>query len=249
MISVCIAVHNGEKFLKEQLQSILSQIAKNDEIVISDDGSCDDTIRVIRDFNDSRIKLFFLKQSDNNKYSHYYVTKNFENAIKNASGDYIFLADQDDFWFPDKVNVCMRELKKYDLVIHNIRIADDKLNDLGKNVYAKEFFFKNIFMLEGSYYGCAMAFNKNVLNYALPFPKKLLVHDIWIGLLTEFLGSVHFINKPLILYRVREESISHSVHNSLLYKISYRIYTLLFLILRILRFRSIYTVEKTKKQR
>ena len=71
MISVCIAVHNGEKFLKEQLQSILSQIAKNDEIVISDDGSCDDTIRVIRDFNDSRIKLFFLKQSDNNKYSHY----------------------------------------------------------------------------------------------------------------------------------------------------------------------------------
>ena len=89
MISVCIATYNGEHYINQQLKSILSQLSYNDEIIISDDSSNDKTINIIESFNDKRIKLL--------KYQKYFnPIYNFENTLKNVSGDYIFLSDQDD---------------------------------------------------------------------------------------------------------------------------------------------------------
>ena len=94
-ISVCLATYNGEKYIKEQLDSILPQLSANDEIIISDDNSTDDTINIIRSLNDERIKIYVNKTKG--------IVKNFENALNNASGDIIFLSDQDDVWKNDKV--------------------------------------------------------------------------------------------------------------------------------------------------
>jgi len=88
MISVCIATYNGEKYIKEQLDSIINQLDKNDEIIISDDGSSDNTIKIIESYKDGRIVLY--KNSFKN------VVLNFEFAIDKSKGDYIFLSDQDD---------------------------------------------------------------------------------------------------------------------------------------------------------
>ena len=88
-------------------------------------------------------------------------------------------------------------------------------------------------MKEGSYYGCAMAFRKHILEASLPFPKKLQVHDIWIGLIAESIGKVKYISDPLMLYRYHGDSISHAVSNSLWFKVGYRIYTLAHLLQRI----------------
>ena len=96
MISVCIATYNGEKYIKQQLLSILKQIKVNDEIIISDDHSTDKTFNIIKSFNDTRIKFFL-----NNKGKGY--TRNFENALEKAHGDIIFLSDQDDIWIDNKV--------------------------------------------------------------------------------------------------------------------------------------------------
>ncbi|WP_368160253.1 glycosyltransferase, partial [Bacteroides cellulosilyticus] len=86
MISVCIATHNGEKYIKKQLESILSQLSFSDEIVISDDGSTDQTIKLIQSFEDKRIKVLTYKQHfDYSKFylsSYYYATANFYNALK-----------------------------------------------------------------------------------------------------------------------------------------------------------------------
>ena len=94
-ISVCIATYNGGAFIKDQIYSILLQLSQNDEIIISDDGSRDSTLNILFSFNDSRIKIY----KNGGKHG---VVSNFENAIKHATGDYIFLCDQDDVWMPGK---------------------------------------------------------------------------------------------------------------------------------------------------
>ncbi|MDE5758415.1 MAG: glycosyltransferase, partial [Allobaculum sp.] len=91
MISVCIATYNGERYIETQIRSILDQLNEDDEIIISDDSSTDRTLDIIRSLNDSRIKLF----AGNKFHSR---TFNFENALKQATGDFIFLSDQDDIW-------------------------------------------------------------------------------------------------------------------------------------------------------
>ena len=95
MISVCIATYNGEKYIKEQLDSILPQLKKLDEIIISDDKSKDKTLKIIKTLNDSRIKIFTNPKKG--------LISNFENAITKSSGDYIFLSDQDDIWHENKI--------------------------------------------------------------------------------------------------------------------------------------------------
>ena len=112
MISVCMATFNGEKYIKEQIQSILNQLSLDDEVIISDDGSSDKTLEVINHINDKRIKVF------TNTHKHGF-THNFENALNHANGEYIFLSDQDDIWAEEKVNKVMESLIYNDLVIHD----------------------------------------------------------------------------------------------------------------------------------
>ena len=184
MISVCIATHNGDRFIKDQLNSILCQLAPDDEVVISDDGSTDKTLDIIRSFGDSRIKLFTFLQTAKGKVSHFYVCKNFENALKHAKGDYIFLADQDDWWMPNKVEKCMEAMKTHTLVVHRAEICDGELNPSGRLMYKDEFVFRNYLALRvGKYYGCTIAFRKGLLKWILPFPNELVLHDQWICLL------------------------------------------------------------------
>ena len=99
MISVCIATYNGAEYLREQVESILSQLEEEDEIVVSDDSSTDTTIEILQSFGDRRIKIF--------KNPAKGFVRNFENALRQAQGDFIFLSDQDDVWLPNKVAVCM----------------------------------------------------------------------------------------------------------------------------------------------
>lgn len=237
MISVCMATHNGEKFIKEQLDSILCQLAPDDEVVISDDGSTDRTLEIISAYKDSRIKIYNYKQPTKSKYTHLYVTRNFENSLRHATGEIIFLSDQDDRWLPNKVSECLFKLKSCDLVIHNLRIADNSLNDIGKNIYERGFVFHDYFICKCAYYGCAMAFKRHLLDIVLPFPSNLLVHDIWIGLLAESFGRVLYVDEPLIQYRMLPESASHSVKSNIIHKISYRLYMLTHLFYRVLRFK------------
>lgn len=123
MISVCIATYNGEKYIGEQIASILKQLNANDEVIISDDGSTDATLSIIKTFQDPRIRVIPGPQ----KHS---PTQNFENVLHHAQGDYIFLSDQDDVWKTNKVATCMKWLQKYDCVISNAEVTDEHLNIL-----------------------------------------------------------------------------------------------------------------------
>lgn len=194
-VSVCMATYNGSAFLEAQISSILCQLGPNDELVISDDGSTDETINIINGFADSRINLI------KNGYFRSAIF-NFQNALKHAKGEYIFLSDQDDIWYPDKINLVMSLLENYDLVMTDCCVVGPKGNIIHKSYFrvrgSSPGFWKNLW--KNSYMGCCMAFRKKVLSYSLPFPRHIHMHDWWIGLMTEKKGSVYFLHQPLIRY-------------------------------------------------
>ncbi len=235
MISVCIATHNGEKYIKEQLDSILCQLGPEDEVIVSDDGSTDCTIHIILSLNDQRIKLYQINHKNNDKRPHWYVTKNFENAIRHANGDYIFLSDQDDVWYENKVSICLREIGNNIALMHNLECVDSKLDSLNRSWFDKPFLRKNYFQLfRSTHMGCALMFKNELKNILLPFPNELLVHDFWIGILAELNGGLKYIDMPLVKYRIHNLNTSGSAqfHNSFSNKILYRLYTLICLLLR-----------------
>lgn len=212
MISVCIATYNGEKYIYQQIKSILQQLAKEDEIIISDNGSTDRTLEIIYEFLDPRIQVYSLLQSNiEHRYSkkHYLVTKNFENALRYATGDYIFLSDQDDIWKNNKVEIMISSLQQYDLVISNFDIIDAQNNVL-HNLFHHSKISKCLLcnVLRMPFWGCCMAFRKEILKNAMPFPTKLIMHDNWIGILATLIGKVGYINEALIYYRRHDSNVS-----------------------------------------
>ncbi|MCD9575251.1 glycosyltransferase family 2 protein [Flavobacterium soyae] len=232
MITVCLATYNGEKYIIEQLNSILSQLDINDEIIISDDHSKDNTVDVIRRLNDNRIKIF--KNEKGQGYS-----KNFENAINKASGDIIFICDQDDVWLDYKVQIMVEALSTAPLAIHNALIVDGELNLLNESHFdlynVEKGFFKNF--LKTRYIGACMAFRREILDKALPFPKnqKLCAYDYWLTLIAEYYYKVELVRQPLIKYRRHFNNASTGgtkSNNSLMKKISMRLYSLYHLLKR-----------------
>ena len=205
MISVCIATYNGEKYIKEQLGSILKQLSSSDEIIISDDGSKDSTIEIIKDFNDDRIKIFL------NEGIHGF-THNFENALNQANGDYIFLSDQDDIWVDNKVKVTLDALQKADLAISDCITVNNNMEVLQESRF-KAFNIKPGFirqLIKSRYLGCCMAFNRRLLEAAIPFPENdfLVEHDIWIAAVGFLYFKVKLIETPLIYYRRHGDNTS-----------------------------------------
>ena len=187
MISVCMATYNGEKFIELQLKSILSQLSDNDEVIISDDSSTDRTLEIVKQIADERIKIF------HHETDHGY-TRNFENALKYAKGDYIFLSDQDDEWLPDKVQVTLEALKDADFVVSDCVTEDENGNVLDRSRF-KTFNIKKGFlrlMIKTRYLGCCMAFRRNVLEAALPFPENAyyMEHDLWLASVSELYFNV-----------------------------------------------------------
>jgi glycosyltransferase involved in cell wall biosynthesis len=196
MVSVCMATHNGATFLKEQLDSILLQLDKSDELIISDDHSSDDTLSILQSYNDPRIKIITHAQAIG-------VSQNFEASLAQSKGDYIFLADQDDVWMPSKKEIALRYLQQYDLVMSDCLVVDRQLAPQHSSFYilngSRKGFLKNL--IKNSYMGCCMAFSRKLLSRALPFPKDIPMHDQWIGIVGEMHFKVHFMNEVLVYHR------------------------------------------------
>ncbi len=194
MISVCIASYNGERYLGEQLASILKSPLV-DEVVISDDGSSDATRDVIARHADSRVRVVEGPRAG--------PVKNFEHALSQVRGDQIFLADQDDVWLPGKVETMSRSLATCDLALSDCAVVDQDLQVLYPSFFAlrgsRPGLARNL--VRNSYLGCCMAFQRSLLGYALPFPKSLPMHDWWLGLVAETFGRVAFIPTSLLMYR------------------------------------------------
>lgn len=208
MISVCIATYNGASYIGQQLLSILPQLGEDDEIVVSDDGSTDQTLDIIRSIADRRIRIVgkpLHHEGDNSP------TANFENALHYAKGDLIFLADQDDVWTSDKVAVMTEALERCDCVVSDAVVTDRDLRVTRQSFYqmmkVRPGLLYNL-LIHNGYTGCCMAFRRRVLEKALPFPKGIPMHDIWIGNVAAFFFRTEFIADRLLYFRRHKSAAS-----------------------------------------
>ena len=226
MISVCMTTYNGERYLRQQLESILSQLSEQDaEIIIADDGSTDETLRIVESLKDSRIRVLPSEK-------HLGTIYNYERALRAVKGDVVFLADQDDIWLPGKVTAVLDKLKECDLVMHDAYMLRQK--DSQEGAWQRSGKLSDIRPYKSgvvsnwwknSFTGCCVAFRRDVLEKALPFPKNLPMHDQWLGLVAERYFKVRWIEEPLVEYRQHSSNATH-IGNSpagVLQKIKWRV--------------------------
>lgn len=237
MISVCIPTYNGEKYIKEQIDSILPQLSLTDEIIISDNYSTDNTLEVIKEINDNRIKVYLFRPEEKLQSKINTLTKvslNVQNALEKATGDYLFLSDQDDIWLEGRVSETMPLLKddKATVVVCNCRVVDENNKTLIDSYFSYIKPSASIIrtLHKSSFHGCCMAFNRFVISKASPFPKYAVGHDLWLGVVGSYYGQVHFVNRPLVLYRRHSSTVTTTGFDSkrsFCDKVKYRLLILL----------------------
>lgn len=212
-ISAALAYYNGRDYIDEQLDSILSQLKQEDEVIISVDSAEEGQMDLLRSRarKDPRIRLI--------KGPGRGVVRNFEHALRACSGDVIFLSDQDDIWEDDKVSVVMEAFKDKDVmaVLHNavqVGASGEELEEPDLFTLRKSGtgIIKNMVM--NSYVGCCMAFRRQLLPVILPIPDRMFMHDYWIGSCAEACGRVVVIRKALLRYRRHESNVTQMHHGS-----------------------------------
>ena len=208
-IDILMATYNGEKYLAEQLDSIINQTYHNWNLLIRDDNSTDRTLEIIQDYQkkDNRIKL--LKDNEGNLG----IVKNFEELLKNSESEFIMFSDQDDIWIENKLDVYLKTAEKIkskgfllhsDAVLFNKNKSDASIRTfISKKAEKKglENTFFNYFVQ-----GATILISKEIKNFILPFPKEAYLHDRYIHLISELFFERVFINQHLIYYRQHDNN-------------------------------------------
>lgn len=222
MISVAMTTYNGEKYIRQQIESILSQSIAIDELIICDDISTDRTAEIIHSIGDERIR--FIVNEKNLGF-----IGNFHKAICQTNGDYIFLADQDDIWEPNKVERILANMKatKATAMCTNYKLIDENGDTLGdkKNynipsfvLTASEHIHKITFPMlafDNLVQGCTYCFTRDIKELFLKVNNKSVAHDYQIMLIAANLGGAYFLNEELVQYRLHSSNtIGFSKGNS-----------------------------------
>lgn len=234
-ISVAFCTYNGEKFLRKQLDSILVQSQSVNEIIICDDLSSDSTIEILKEYKDNFpqvIKLF----SNSNSLG---TIKNFEKAISLTKGDLLFLADQDDIWHKDKVEIMVNFFKENNnckLLFTDGDLIDENGDSLNTTLWEKWNFstdmqnkwtnnknaFKDLVVNNNKITGATICFHKSLKDVILPIEVPYgYWHDAWLGIHASAVDGLMFIEKSLIDYRIhlgQQVGVSSSIKSEIIEK-------------------------------
>ncbi len=221
-VDVLMATYNGEKYLKEQIDSILNQTYQNIHLIISDDCSTDRTRDILKEYEENeKITVFY--QENNQGY-----VKNFEFLLNQVTSELYMFADQDDFWLPEKIEKSVEKLQKenLDLVFGDLEVVDENLKTLYPSFsklmlldrkIKRELNTDKLQYLYNCMTGCTILSKKKFLDKILPLPtnSKYVIHDYWLGLVVSLNGKVGYLETPYIKYRqhgnnqVGTDKISH----------------------------------------
>lgn len=228
-VAIVMATYNGELFIQKQLMSILDQSFDNFNIYISDDGSTDKTIEIIKDIAASDDRVHFLGVNCNPG-----VVRNFNRAFCETSEDIVFVSDQDDIWPDDRLDKMLtyyyENVIDHDVasLIYTDMILVDKNGDVIAKSFYQELNIDPIYNTKLNYltwrctsYGCTMMVNRALLNKALPLPEDEFVtmHDNWLILCAANLGNVHFMNYGSVNYRQHESNHTGGMKRTLFQKL------------------------------
>lgn len=210
-ISIVMATYNGSRYIEDQLRSILSQMSDTDELIIVDDGSADDTLDIIGNMTGHLPQVMVYRNEVNLG-----VIKTLEKGISFSSRNIIFLSDQDDIWVMDRKQKMLRAFKDPEcraLLANSTIMLDDIVSD---TTFFREGHVPDTWSIWGNFrknnfIGCCMAFRREVLQLALPFPDTISMHDWWIGSCAIATGKVAYLAEPTLLYRRHASNQSSSV--------------------------------------
>lgn len=205
-ISVVLCTYNGAAFIEEQLNSILAQTHKIDELIIVDDKSTDDTIIIIKSIAE---KFPFIKIHEN--HERFGAIKNFEKALRMAKNELIAVSDQDDIWHPQKIEKLVENFSESKLLIYcnSVRFVDNP--DFSAKTNPRYMRFQGIdgrqIFIFNSVSGHAMILRKKLLQYALPFSENVM-YDWWMAVVAAYNGGVQYLSEVLVLQRVHKNNVS-----------------------------------------
>ncbi len=215
MISIAMATYNGARFIREQIESILTQTVQDFEVIISDDNSSDDTMNILKEYEikDKRFRVYGNEVTIGFK-------NNFENAIRKCRGEYIALCDQDDIWLPNHIEMLLNAMKPGVQIVcgrslfvdennHELPLKYDYLLMYYPPVSAEDV-SRHIFLGRSTYQGASMLIRSSFFEKALPIPNDVDYHDSWFAILACFTGGLVYVNKPTMRYRRQTESVTFS---------------------------------------
>lgn len=218
MIDILLATYNGGKFLRNQIDSILNQSYKDWILLISDDGSTDDTLKIINEYIEKyRDKIKIVDSINKNKSSLY----NFWHLLKFSKSDYIMFCDQDDIWLEDKIMNAFKTMIKSEinfgkipLLVHtDLKVIDERGILISDSLYRIQAIDPNKFsdfkqlLSQNGITGCTMLFNRELKKILSPVSENVIMHDWWIGLHASYFGKIVFLNSTDILYRQHQNNV------------------------------------------
>ena len=217
MITILMATYNGEKYLAEQIESILNQTEADWQLIIQDDCSSDSTSSIANHYantHPNKIKFF-----QNQKRSGS-AKANFFSMLQYSHSDYMMTCDQDDIWLPEKIQLTMDKMKQLEMVlgpdkpilVHtDLQVVDESLNCIAKSMFQHQNLnssrdkFNNI-LVQNIVTGCTMMVNRALLNITKGSPQQAIMHDWWLALIASAFGGIGFVCTPTVLYRQHESN-------------------------------------------
>lgn len=218
-VTILMATFNGEKYISQQLDSIIKQTYSNWELWIRDDDSIDNTIKIVRDYMDidDRIKLY------QDEIGNLGCVENFATLLENTPyADYIMFSDQDDVWLPFKIEVTLEKMKDTEngtqggvLVFTRFQKVDESLNKLVVNDYPLPKNNTIYTLISQTYiYGCTMMLNSQLIRIVNPISSLAECHDYWIALIASYHGSIGYLDQATLLYRQHANNVSGNYKDS-----------------------------------
>lgn len=223
-VDILLATYNGEKYLKEQIDSLLSQTYQDFKILVRDDNSKDSTINIIQEYEKAYPEKIKLIQDD---FGNLGSSKSFMKLLECSDSEYIMFCDQDDVWMPNKIELSLQKMieleneSKIDiplLVFTDLHVVDESLKIIENSFWkyqklipktAKD--WKKL-VAQNVITGCTIMMNKKAKEVSLPFVLDMMIHDQWIGVNVAKYGKIEYIDKQTIFYRQHGNNVA-GAHN------------------------------------
>lgn len=209
IVDILLATYNGEKYICEQVESILNQNFTDFRLIISDDCSVDRTHSILCKYAKSDERIILLHNDKNIG-----VKKNFEKLIRLSNSKYFMLSDQDDVWHYDKVKKSVEYLEESNslLAYSDLRVVDEHLNEIHRSYWKYQKLrplsgraWKRL-LVQNTVTGCTVIAKHQLKKYILPFPCHIYMHDWWMALVASLYGEIDYINESLIDYRQHDQN-------------------------------------------
>lgn len=224
MVDILMSTYNGEKYLAEQIDSLLNQTYISWHLIIRDDGSTDKTLSVIYDYCNQYPEQISLLRDDKGNVGSIH---SFELLLQNSKADYMMFCDQDDVWLQNKIETMLAKMQNLEtkygkgtpiLVHSDLFVVDENLNEICSSFWEFAgikpcFINKDISLLgiSNTVTGCASIMNKALQMKSLPFPQHTKMHDAWIGLCAKKYGVLEYFEQPTVLYRQHRNNVIGAV--------------------------------------